>query len=137
MIFYFKHKNNMLPSSLSTLITNYTPNNRYHLRQTNAKLLNEIFCFNKNTENCLRFSIPKLINNSPLNIRNILDLRNITTVKMKLKTEMINEYPNNECREKNCYPCNQKLFYPKYLSKSMQFINIFSYAKRSLFHSNL
>ena len=55
---------------------------------------------------------------------------------MKIKLEMINEYSNDKCREKNCYPCSQKLFYPKYLSRLMQFINIFSYTNRSGLYSN-
>ena len=135
LLFYYKFRNSSLPYYLNNCFTFYTPNNRYNLRETRSKILNEYSCFNKNSENCLRYYLPKFINNLDVNLKLLLDTRNITSLKMKIKQEILSKYSDAKCNLKKCYPCNQKLFYPKHLSIIMSFINIYAYIDQLYFNN--
>ena len=121
MIFYAKFKNRLLPSKLQNMFTFFINSQRYELRHQN-KILVENRAINKSAENSLRYFIPKFINNLPACQIEILNLNDITTIRSKLKRQIVNNYSIEECKLDNCY-----LFHPRYLSPCIQLISIFSY----------
>lgn len=127
LVFFHKFKNNTLPDHCMQLITYFTNNTRYNLRQMNNKILAEQYFNLKTSENCLRYALPNVLNNLSPTLVDLTDLGNIDLMKQKIKLELINSYNDEDCNLNDCYPCNKRLFYPKYLSKWIQLISIYSY----------
>ena len=129
LVFYNRFQSGSLPTYLSNLFTSVSDNERYSLRRSSNTILKEYTCKNRNSENNIRFYIPKMINSLNGNFKFVLDdpNSNPTSLKRNIKSEMINNYSSASCDNHDCYACNQKLFFPKYLPKFLNFINIYSY----------
>ena len=127
LIIYFKQKKRVLPYQIQNMFTNFNPNNNYDLRSNNQLILREFATKLKSSEQILRVSLPKMINQLSAEYLALTNLENLDNFKIKLKSLILSEYSNNECVIKNCFPCYQRLFYPSYLSRFFQFIHILSY----------
>ena len=130
LILFYKFKHNSLPVYLSNLFSYFTPNNIYPIRSHESRIMQEPYCKLRSTENCIRFLLPKTINNLNEDELLLCDANNINLFKTKLKKYMIANYSDLACDIENCYPCMRILFYPNYLSILMQHINIFAYLYR-------
>ena len=130
LILFYKFKHNSLPDYLSNIFSYYIPNNVYSIRSHENKIMQEYYCKLITTENCLRFLLPKTINNLCADELLVFEANNIDTFKIKLKKYFISNYSDLACDIENCYPCMRILFYPSYLSRIMQHINIFAYLYR-------
>ena len=95
--------------------------------------MQEYFCNLVTTEKCLRYSLPKMINNLPENFTLLFSITNVYSFKLKLKTLLLSSYNDSDCCIPNCYPCMRKLFATTIsnLSNSMIFISIFAYIHNS------
>ena len=78
-------------------------------------------------ELCLIFYHPNFINVCPITLTQPIDTMSIKSYKYFVKRSYLDQYYSEDCHKKNCYACNQKLFYPKYLSQIFQFIWVFAY----------
>ena len=63
LITYYKFRTRSLPSYLQNTFSDYTVNYSYSIRSNAYKLMQENFCNQTTTEKCLRFFLPKMINN--------------------------------------------------------------------------
>ena len=127
MILYFKFMNNTLPNHITCLFSRFTPTTAFTIRNQTNKLLHEP---NRNTragETSLSFSIPKLINNLNAETLELFKIENIHTFKRKLRQTFINGYQDSICMLSDCFACNHRLFYPRYLPKIFQYLSIFAY----------
>ena len=89
--------------------------------------LKEVATNTKMAENCVRFSLPKLINNLDDELFVLFSETSLTTFKMKTKKLLIHMYSNSNCTLLNCFPCSRRLFFPNYLPYMFQLLSIFSY----------
>ena len=127
LILFYKFKNNLLPDYISKIFSHYTAPNAYSLRSHENKILQEKYSNLKLTEKCLRYFLPKTINNLSEDCLILFNTNNINTFKIKLKKYILAKYSDSDCDILDCYPCMRRLFYPNFLSRFMQLINIFSY----------
>ena len=97
--------------------------------------MQEYYCNLVTTEKCLRYFLPKMINNLPDDFTFLFSIDNTCSFKSKLKTLLLNNYDDSDCCIPNCYPCKRKLFATTIsnLSKSMAFIFIFAYSQNFVF----
>ena len=130
LILFYKFKYDSLPIYLSDIFSYFIPNNVYSIRSHENKILQEPYCKLKTTENCLRFSLPKTINNLCEDEIILLNADNINILKNKLKKYILANYSDLACDNDDCFACMRILFYPNYLSIIMQHINIFAYLYR-------
>ena len=130
LILFYKFKYDSLPIYLSDIFSYFIPNNVYSIRSHENKILQEPYCKLKTTENCLRFSLPKTINNLCEDEIILLNADNINIFKNKLKKYILANYSDLACDNNDCFACMRILFYPNYLSIIMQHINIFAYIYR-------
>ena len=103
LLFYHKLLNNKLPPYFNSFIL--TPLNITHNYSTRHG--DRIPCNITRTQfaqNCLRHSLPNLINDSPINIRNISLTHSIDWLKKELKRYFIDNYVY-ECHILGCYVC--------------------------------
>ena len=97
--------------------------------------MQEYFCNLVTTEKCLRYFLPKLINNLSDDFTFLFSIINTHTFKFKLKTHLLISYDDSDCCIPNCYPCMRKLFALTIsnLSKLMSYISIFAYVENLAF----
>ena len=109
------------------MFSHYRLNDFYPLRSQLNKTLCEYHPELKSSEKCIRFSLPRAINGLDAETIKLFDDVNVVTFKIKLKKLLLSKYEDSSCRLVDCFACNQRLFYPRYLSVIMQHINIYAY----------
>ena len=117
----------MLPDQIENIFTEFSPQSNYSIRSYEHKILTEPGTKLKSTQDTYRISLPKLLNNIDNNFISLTELDNINTCKHNVKSLIISQYSDLDCVLPNCYPCNQRLFFPSYLPRFVQFIHVFSY----------
>ncbi len=103
--FYYKYKNNKLPHYLQILP--FHPNTKTHDHDTHIKHhihhLRGIHVFAKN---CVRFDIPRIVNNCPNFILDKISTPSIHGFSGYIKTHFLQSYKENYTIV-NCYVCNK------------------------------
>ena len=102
---YYKYKKNKLPSYLQNLplqpnfdMHNYETRIRYHIHQPKTN--------HEYAKHCIRFHIPKTVNNSPNAILEKIDTHSLKGFSGYIKNCFLESYQDT-CTIENCYICNQ------------------------------
>ena len=137
--FYFKFKKNCLPDSISNILSKFEPCHHYSLRShtnnlndSNSNNLLTILKTNTSkARECVRHSIPELVNDTTVELRSIIEnSKNLTTLKIHLKNYFINQYSDQQCDLLNCYPCSRKIFQKNFFSGHLRYLHIFHFTNK-------
>ena len=101
--FYFKYKHNPLPSFFNLMFEQDHPYHEYNTRQnfTRFQTSNKVY-----TSKCVRYSLPKLINDTPRCILDKLDTHSLEGFSTYIKNHYISYY-DEYCVVPDCYACNR------------------------------
>jgi hypothetical protein len=101
---YFKYINDLLPECFSTMFDSTRLEHGYDLRHHRlpVPVSRKVF-----TSKCIRYSIPNLVNNMPLNITAKFQTHSLQGFSNYVKRYFINQYKEN-CTKPNCYVCNSQ-----------------------------
>ena len=126
LVFYYKFIWNTLPTPIKNILT--TQSNQVRACHTAFFLKPPIFVNTENAKQCIRHSIPKLINGSDKKfIVNIIS-GSIANLRLLYKDVTYLNY-NTECEDENCYPCTSRFFSPFGFPGLMKYIHIFFFLK--------
>ena len=100
--FYYKYCNNKLPPYFDHLLDNETVQHNYDTRQnfTRHQMANKVY-----TSKCIRFFIPRLIENLPQRITEKCHTHSLGGFSSYIKNFYCSTYSEN-CVDPNCYSCN-------------------------------
>ncbi len=103
--FYYKFKHGLLPSYLQNLPfhTNSETHN-YGTRQNQN--IYQPFAKHEYAKRCLRFDLPKLVNDTPTIILDKIDTHSLNGFSWYVKQYFINKY-QEQCNILNCYICSR------------------------------
>ena len=100
--FYYKYSNNKLPGYFTNMFQNI---NEVHGHNTRASQSMYIPRTRHNkTSKSARYSIPEIINNFPIFIREKINTHSLNTIKIHAKKYIIDAYSTQCCRT-HCYIC--------------------------------
>ena len=113
-ILFYKIRHNMAPETLCDLIT--FSNSNLHPRQmrsSNSRTLDIYHTNSRGGENCVRFLLPRLINNSNEIIIRSVETKSLSNYKAFIKKYLLSSYSHDECPLNflNCYSCRLKRQY--------------------------
>lgn len=99
--FYFKYKNNKVPAYFNHMFEQIIPCHDYNTRQnfTRFHISNKLY-----TSKCIRFFIPKLLNDTPRCILDKYDTHSIEGFSRYTKNHYLSNY-NENCVVPNCFSC--------------------------------
>ena len=106
MKFYQKYSQNNLPSYFSNMFRNAFESDTITTRA--ATYRRPISTNRSTTKKTLRYEIPQIIFNLPLNLKSKLSTHSLWTIKTLGKSYLLNKYPTN-CTKEHCYVCDRHL----------------------------
>ncbi len=100
--FYYKYKNNKLQHYLQILPFHPNTNTHDHINHNiHHPRGKHVFA-----KNCVRFDIPRIVNNCPNSILDQINTHNIQGYSGYMKTYFLQTYKDN-CTIVDCYICNK------------------------------
>ena len=104
--FYYKFTKNKLPKYFHNF---FQRNSDIHTFNTRNRHKLHLYPFrNATTKNCIRFHIPNVINNIPIQVIEKVDTHSLSGFSHYVKLYLIAQYPL-ECFIQNCYICGTSL----------------------------
>ena len=103
--FYYKLKNNKLPHYLQSLPIKPNTDTHSHATRTRHDIhLNKTF--HDYAKNCVRINLPKIVNNTPIEIIEKVETHSLHGFSVYIKKKIIETYVES-CTTPNCFTCNQ------------------------------
>ena len=114
LVFYFKLKNEMLPTKIESLFicpSSEISVNQRRLRSNDSNLPLILHTTNtRSGENCLRYYLPTYINSCHTSLIVAVELKTLVNFKKIAKNTLLDNYSIDECQLSNCYSCSLKIF---------------------------
>ena len=103
--FFYKFKNQMLPNYFQNMpFTTNVHQHGHHTRQIHK--IHQPFAGHDFAKRCLRFYLPRIINNSPDFILDKVDTHSLQGYSLYIKKYMLKNYQGT-CTIVNCYVCSK------------------------------
>ena len=107
-VLYYKIRHRMAPDTICDLISFSNTNlHSRQLRSSNSRILDIYHAHSRSGENCVRFFLPRLINNSNEMIIRSVETKSLSSYKYFIKKYLLSFYSQDECPYNfvNCYSC--------------------------------